>query len=182
MRAQNPVRLLFAFSAAVSKPFFDPSNLPFCGAPMKVHEIMTAGVATCHPYDTADSCAKLMARYSCGAVPVVDDNGHLVGIVTDRDLCLALGDGDRQPSETRIADVMSTNVRFCGASDSIETCLDIMADARVRRLPVTDRNNKVIGIVSLNDIVLRTGLTQLTFNVLRTVCKAAAAGKVPGTR
>jgi len=123
---------------------------------MKVKEIMTVAPKTCTPDTTLAAAANLMWESDCGVLPVVDD-GELAGIVTDRDMFIALGTRNTRAVHVKVGAVATTAVSTCGPDDDVEAALATMKRARVRRLPVIDTNRKLVGIMSLNDIVLAAG-------------------------
>jgi CBS domain-containing protein len=123
---------------------------------MKVKDIMTAGPKTCTPETTVAEAATLMWEGDCGILPVVDD-GELVGVVTDRDMYIALATRDARASELRVGAVATTKVATCEPEDDVHAALATMKQARVRRLPVVGFGGTVLGIVSMNDIVLAAG-------------------------
>jgi CBS domain-containing protein len=121
---------------------------------MKIAQLMTTDVKTCRQIDTLDVAAKLMWDYDVGAVPITDDFGQVVGIVTDRDACMAAYT-QRQPLHCLPCTVaMTKHVVTCRAQDTDADVARLMADHRIRRIPVVDDDNKPIGIVSLNDLAL----------------------------
>jgi CBS domain-containing protein len=118
---------------------------------MKVSEIMTREVETVTPDTTLQEAAKLMARVDAGALPILE-NDRLSGIITDRDIAVrAVGEG-RDPATTKVRDIMSAQVRHVAEDDNVEQVADLMAELQVRRLPVVNRERRVVGIVSLGDI------------------------------
>jgi CBS domain-containing protein len=123
---------------------------------MKVSEIMTAAPAACTPETTLAEAARLMWESDCGVLPVVDD-GELAGIVTDRDMFIALGTRNARAALLRVGAIATTKIATCGPDDEVEAVLATMSDARVRRLPVVDANRTLIGIISLSDIALAAG-------------------------
>jgi len=123
---------------------------------MKVKDIMTADVRVCSPGTTLATAAALMLDGDCGILPVVDD-GNLVGVVTDRDMYIALATRNRLASELRVGDVATTDVRTCGPDDDVHAALATMKEHRVRRLPVRGFGSTLLGIVSMNDILLAAG-------------------------
>lgn len=118
---------------------------------LSVRQIMTDAVASCSPAEPLNAAARQMWEHDCGAVPVVDA-GKLVGIITDRDICMAAYTQGRPLAAIAIQDVMARHVRVCRADDSLEHAASSMADARVRRLPVVDAEHRLVGIVSMADI------------------------------
>ncbi len=125
-------------------------------ASAKVGELMTSGVVTCSPSTNAATAAELMLRADSGILPVVAD-GTLVGVVTDRDLFIALGTRNLRASDLRIGDVAQERVWACSANDEVRSALEIMNTNRVRRLPVVDDAGRVVGMLSMNDLLLETG-------------------------
>lgn len=128
---------------------------------MKVRVIMTSNVICCAPRTNAAAIAEICWSKPCGAVPVVDTNNKILGIVTDRDLFIALGTRNRRASDLVAEDVMSTDVATCSAEDDVRRALALMHERRVRRIPVVDRDRVVKGIVSLHDVVLHVGTSEL---------------------
>jgi CBS domain-containing protein len=124
---------------------------------MKVREVMTRNPKFCGPDGTLAEAARIMANVDCGVLPVVDDRARVVGILTDRDVCLAIGSKDRLPSEILVKEIMKPKVLACGAQDDVHTALRTMEKSKVRRLPVLDDDGKLEGILSMDDIVLHAG-------------------------
>jgi CBS-domain-containing membrane protein len=91
---------------------------------------------------------------------VVDHSGRVAGILTDRDICIALGTRNVRASNVRVGSVMRTTVQACLPTDDVLTVLSLMTDRRVRRLPVVDAAGRLVGIVSLNDAVLAAGTSR----------------------
>ena len=123
---------------------------------MKIKDIMTTEVRTCSPDTNLAAAAALMLDGDCGILPVVDQ-GRLVGIVTDRDMYIALATRNRLASQITVGDVARKPVWTCGPDDEVHAALEKMKEHRVRRLPVEGFGGTVLGIVSMNDIVLAAG-------------------------
>lgn len=123
---------------------------------MKISSVMTPDPVTCLPSTNLAEAASLMLQGDCGVLPVVE-NGKLRGVVTDRDLFIALGTRDQRPSQITIADVMHGPLFTCSPDDDITAVLDIMKDHAIRRVPVEGFGGSVVGIVSMNDLVLAVG-------------------------
>jgi len=121
---------------------------------MKIGELMTQNVRTCLPTDTLSTAAQLMWDGDCGCIPVVSDDGskRVVGMITDRDICMAAHFHGCRPREIAVGDVMSKSVRSVGPSEDLADAEAIMRDAQVRRLPVVDSNQEILGMVSLADL------------------------------
>jgi CBS domain-containing protein len=123
---------------------------------MKVKDIMTTDVRTCTPDIKLAAAAHLMWEGDCGILPVVDD-GELVGVVTDRDMYIALATRNARAAQLKVGAVASSPVATCAPEDDVHAALATMKQARVRRLPVVGFGNTVLGLLSLNDIVLAAG-------------------------
>jgi CBS domain-containing protein len=121
---------------------------------MNVCEMMTTEVASCREADTLADAARLMGEIDCGCIPVVGDaaSRRVVGIVTDRDICMAAYRIGKPIAEIRVRDAMTSPARTCSSDASASEAEYVMRDARVRRLPVVDEFGALIGIVSLADL------------------------------
>jgi CBS domain-containing protein len=119
---------------------------------MKVQDLMTMEVGTCRAFDGADRGAQIMWERDCGAVPVLDQEGSVVAMLTDRDLCMAAMTQGRALSEIRVSSAMSRNLWSCRADDDLSQAEAVMRARKVRRLPVVDAGGKLLGILSLSDL------------------------------
>ncbi|MCK6446080.1 MAG: CBS domain-containing protein [Planctomycetes bacterium] len=119
---------------------------------MKIEELMTKSVATVSCDDTLEAAARQFWERDAGVVPVVDGRGVVVGMLTDRDVCIAAWTRGARLWEVRVADVMAKRVQVCWADDSPEVALELMVEQRVRRLPVVDSERRLLGLVSLCDL------------------------------
>jgi CBS domain-containing protein len=122
---------------------------------MKVRDIMTREVISCERDTTLGAAAQLMLVGHFGTLPVVDAQGRLAGIITDRDIAMATAARNRSAGHIAVREAMTATVRRCFSDDDIEAVLKQMAEARVRRLPVIDPTGHLAGIVSIDDIVRR---------------------------
>lgn len=120
---------------------------------MKVREIMTKHPVCCDPGTTLAAATGLMWANDCGVLPVLD-HGKLSGIITDRDISVALGTRNRLASELAVSDVAAHDVHTCSPNDDIHTAMATMRRAKVRRLPVVQDGADVVGLLSLNDLIL----------------------------
>ena len=120
---------------------------------MIISDICTNAVRYCRPEDTLSTAASVMWNCDCGAVPVVNEMGRLVGVITDRDLCIAVAKYKRHASEFPVSEVMSGKRVSCKPTDSVKDALRIMRETQLRRLPVLDEKGVVRGMVSVNDIL-----------------------------
>jgi CBS domain-containing protein len=121
---------------------------------MKVRDLMTGDVATCRPDDPMSAAARIMWERDCGIVPVVDADGRPVGVVTDRDLCMASFTRSEALSRMPVRAAMAKEVFQCREDDDESAIHDAMREHRVRRIAVVDDAGRLRGIVSLNDLVL----------------------------
>jgi CBS domain-containing protein len=120
-----------------------------------IQEIMTRDVQTISPQETVQRAAQLMDELNVGAIPVLDGD-KLVGMITDRDITVRSVAAGQAPDATRVADVMSTDVRTCTPGQSVDEVLGQMGDVQIRRIPVLDeQSHQVIGIVSLGDVATK---------------------------
>jgi CBS domain-containing protein len=122
---------------------------------MKVQEVMTNNVQSCRPDTTLAAAAAVMWDYDCGALPMVNDAGHAVGMITDRDIAIAAATQGRPAGETAVRAEISGNVSSCAPDDDIHAALKTMRHAQVRRLPVVNAEGLLQGMLCLNGIVLR---------------------------
>jgi CBS domain-containing protein len=121
---------------------------------MKVQDIMTANVETCSAESDLAAAATIMWERDCGSVPVVDGERKVVGMITDRDICMALCTRNKLATEIKVGEVISGRVYACAADDDIRDALETMQSAQLRRLPVVDDAGVLQGILSINDVVL----------------------------
>jgi CBS domain-containing protein len=119
---------------------------------MRVDQIMTRNVRTCRPGDTLSTAAQMMWEADCGCVPVVDEaDARLVGIITDRDICMAGYTQGRPLSGIRVDSAMARQVHSCRPTDSLGEALNILRQRQIRRLPVVDNGDHLVGMLSLAD-------------------------------
>lgn len=137
----------------------------------KCSDVMTRNPVSARPDDTVASVARLMKENDIGPVPIVDDNKskRLVGIVTDRDLAIKVVAAGRDPQSTPVSQVMTTNVITCHDDDDIETALDAMSTQQLRRIPVVDKGNMLLGIIAQADIATRMDSPEKTGEVVKDI-------------
>ena len=126
---------------------------------MKVSELMTKAVATCRPDTNLAAAGALMWENDCGILPVVNDQNEVLGVITDRDVCMALTTRDRRPSEISVADVYTHEPATCAINDDVQAAEKTMQEHKVRRLPVIGSLGVLEGILSMNDVVLHADKT-----------------------
>jgi CBS domain-containing protein len=153
---------------------------------MKVQDIMTADVRSCRPDSTLAHVASEMWNGDCGTMPVVNDEGKVVGMITDRDICIAAATKHRTLDRIAVREVAAGAVYSCFAGDDIRAALEEMRTRQVRRLPIVDEDGHLKGILSMNDMVLHAGTPsdlspEEVIGALKGVCehrhlRVAAAG------
>ena len=120
---------------------------------MKVSDLMTPDVRSCTIHDSLNGAARIMWDHDCGCAPVVDAHGKLIGIVTDRDICMAAYTQGVPLAAIRVERAMSPKVISCARGDDLETAHRLMRTHEIHRLPVVDSRGKPIGILSLSDVI-----------------------------
>ena len=121
---------------------------------MKVKDVMMRTPYFGGPCANLGVAAELMWKGNCGFLPVVDEQEKVCGVVTDRDICIALGTRNQRAGEVRVEEVMQRQLHACNPEDDIHIALQSMRDGHVRRLAVVDKNGKLAGVVSMDDILL----------------------------
>jgi CBS-domain-containing membrane protein len=121
---------------------------------MRVDQLMTKKVKWCTPDDTLDSTAQFMWNSDCGCLPVcaADGMNRVIGVITDRDICMSALFQGKALHELRVADAMARVLKACRPSDSLADAEKIMSEARIRRLPVVDDQGSLVGIIALADL------------------------------
>ena len=135
---------------------------------MKVRDIETQHPETVGPDAQVMQAAQIMQRLDVGVLPVCDGE-RLVGVVTDRDITLRSTAEGRDPKETPVRDVMSTNPICCHEDQDVAECVELMEQRQIRRLPVVDNAQRLVGIVSLGDLAIRSKNERLAGEVLNRV-------------
>ena len=124
--------------------------------PLSASEVMSRGVKTVLPEHTLREVARLMREENVGIVPVTDTQGRLLGVVTDRDLVVRAMSEDRLPSQVRVSDVMSSDdLEVATPDDPVNDIIELMGRKQVRRIPVVERDNRLVGIIAMADIATR---------------------------
>ena len=143
---------------------------------MQVQDIMTKDVSCCSPATNAAAAAEMMWKRNCGVLPVIEDGGRLVGMVTDRDLFIALGTQNRRPADLPVGEIMNTEVALCAAADDLGTALKLMAAKQVQRLPVVGESHALEGMLSIDDVLRAPtdGLSSVVLKTLRQICNRTA--------
>lgn len=138
---------------------------------MKVKDCMCHEVAYLTPEATISDCAKLMCNKHIGCIPVCDSSKTIVGLVTDRDVILRSIACDKDIKNTPISDIMTCKVCCCGPDEEVNEAEKKMSDEQIRRLPVVDENNKIIGIITLGDLCANQNVnTEGVCETLENIC------------
>jgi CBS domain-containing protein len=154
---------------------------------MKVDEVMTRGARTCGPDDPLTRAAQIMWEADCGCVPVVDAEGKPIAMVTDRDACMAAYTRGRRFSDMTVSSAASKRVVSVRQDDELAVAEHLMREYQIRRLPVVDDHGRLVGLLSMNDLVRRAhesprpsgvsveGVLKTLAAVGSTACRSAAA-------
>ena len=119
---------------------------------MKVRELMTHPAITCHVNDPLNMAAHRMWDQDCGALPVINDDGRVTGMITDRDICMAAYTQGRSLDAMLVNSAMATHVVSCHPEQTILEVEQLMSVHQVRRLPVVDAEGKPLGVISIDDL------------------------------
>jgi CBS domain-containing protein len=119
---------------------------------MNVKDVMTKQVRSCRAGDALSTAAQIMWDHDCGCVPVVNDKEEVIGMVTDRDLCMAAYTRNELLGSMTVGSVMSQQIHACAPEDSVEAAEQIMRQHQIRRLPVLGFEGQLLGILSINDL------------------------------
>lgn len=123
---------------------------------MKVKDIMVRAAASCAPRTNLGAAVEILWNRNCGILPIINEEEKVIGVVTDRDLCVALGTRNRLPGEVTVGEVTAGKVFTCRPSDDVHTALATMASEKVRRLPVVNDDGRLEGLLSMDDVVLHS--------------------------
>jgi len=127
---------------------------------MKVKDIMTTDVKCCNLDTNLAAAAKVMWEADCGAVPVTNDQGQVLGMITDRDICIAGATRSSREGEIPVRDVISKTLYACRPGDDLRAAMETMQTHQVRRLPVLGQEGHLAGVISLRDIAVRARTSQ----------------------
>lgn len=119
---------------------------------MKVRDLMTTAVKSCAEYNTLNTAAQMMWDHDLGCVPVLDREGHVIGILTDRDICMSAYIQGVPLTGALVTSAMSKRVFACRPEDDVAVAEKLMREKQVHRLPVVDADAGLVGLISLNDI------------------------------
>jgi CBS domain-containing protein len=142
---------------------------------MKVKDVMTPKVRTCFMSDNLTAATQLMWENDCGCVPVLNEHAQVVGMVTDRDICMAVFLQGASMSEIKVSTVMSKQLFVCTSDDDLSAAEKIMIEKKVRRLPVLDMQARLVGLLALSDIATRADQEYAQRTMTRTVTDVEVA-------
>ncbi|HEV8590357.1 MAG TPA: CBS domain-containing protein [Pyrinomonadaceae bacterium] len=151
---------------------------------MKVKEVMTVDPTAVWITDSLANAAVCMWQNDCGVLPIIKDGRKVVGIITDRDICMATAIRNRPESSISVEEVMTGDVYSVMPDDDVHKALELMQEHRVRRLAVLDAEGELQGMLSMNDIVLKAQEANgkkppLTFHDVVKTYKAICEHPVP---
>ena len=150
---------------------------------MKVEALMNPRVKSAGTDASVADVVLIMEKYDCGTVPILNKANKLVGIVTDRDICLGLGFRPIPAAGIPITEIMSKKVYACSPEEEVSAALQTMRQRKVRRLPVLDADGLLVGILSMDDVVLRAEEDfGETVRTLKAIYKRPVARKDPAVR
>lgn len=140
---------------------------------MRVFEFMTRNVECARPDESLAMAAQKMRDVDIGALPVCDDNGAVVGIITDRDITVRATADGCNPDATSVRDVMTPQILYVFDSQLDTQAAEIMKQNQIRRLPVLNRGKRLVGIVSLGDLAIDTQDEELAGTTLEAISAPA---------
>jgi CBS domain-containing protein len=134
-------------------------------------DLMTRSPVWCFATDVVSSVAQLMKEADVGSLPVLDDprTKRVIGVVTDRDLVLNVLAEGRRPDIIAIGDVMTAKPVTCRADDALDTALSALAQHQIRRVPIVDETEALVGIIALADVALRVEDAAATSEIVRRI-------------
>jgi CBS domain-containing protein len=143
----------------------------------KCFEVMTEGPTCCLPTDAVSKAGALMKSENVGSIPVIESEKtkKLIGIVTDRDLALQIVAAGRDAKSTKVADVMTNKIVTCRADDDVQKALDAMAEFQLRRIPVVDEKDQIVGIIAQADVATRVDQPEETAEMVKEISQPTAA-------
>jgi CBS domain-containing protein len=150
---------------------------------MKVREIMTSDVKACGPETNLAEAVALMWDRDCGVLPVVKSDGKVSGMITDRDICVAMVTRGQTADRIAVSDVTTGKAYTCSPDDDAVVALQTMKMRRVRRLPVVDAEGRLRGILSLNDVLTHAGAASSTeiISTIASICEHRRPTVMAGT-
>ncbi len=148
---------------------------------LKCNVVMTTDPVCCLPDETVSAAAQKMKEKNVGSIPVIESeqSKKLMGILTDRDLALKVVAESRDAGITKVADVMTRKVISCHVDDDLDKVMDSMAKYQLRRLPVVEDGNQIVGIISQADIATRVDEPEETAKVVKEISQPYVEDETP---
>jgi CBS domain-containing protein len=145
----------------------------------KCNEVMTRDPASVEPGDSITRAAEFMKRHDVGSLPVVDshEDQKLIGIVTDRDIVVKVVAGGSNLDRAVVRDAMTANPAFCREDEDVQRAVDLMRDRQVRRMPVTDGQGRLCGIIAQADVATRINRDQTTGELVEAISEPRVVRK-----
>jgi len=142
----------------------------------KCNEVMTKNPVCCRPDDMVAKVAQLMQSENIGSIPVIENEQtqKLVGIVTDRDLALKIVAKGHDAKSTKVEAVMTHQIVTCRAEDDLQKALEAMAEHQLRRIPIVDNDNKIVGIIAQADVATRVNQPEKTAAMVKEISQSNA--------
>lgn len=158
--------------------------------PARVRDLMSPDPVTCRPFEKLSDAAQRMSEGDFGVLPVVDEEGKPIGMLTDRDICMCAYASGSALTDLTVEDAMSPSAQSCKATHSLRAAMDLMVTHQVRRLPVVEEGGALVGIVSLADVARLAQASASNANearvwvpsVLAGICVSTAAGRTQARR
>jgi CBS domain-containing protein len=138
-------------------------------------DFMTQDPICCVQDESVDRAAQIMLAEDIGSIPIVDDadTRKLIGILTDRDIALRIVAEARDPRQTAVREVMSSTPLFCRVDDDVQRAIELMADDQIRRIPIVDARQRVVGIIAQGDVATRLNQAETTAHVVKEISRRA---------
>jgi CBS domain-containing protein len=140
------------------------------------NEVMTKNPVCCQPNDMVEKVAQLMQSENIRSIPVIENEQtqKLVGIVTDRDLALKIVAKGQDAKSTKVEAVMTHQIVTCRVGDDLQKALDAMAEHQLRRIPIVDNDNSIVGIIAQADVATRVNLPDKTAAMVKEISQSKA--------
>ena len=138
----------------------------------RVRDVMTADPACIRENDGIVEAARIMKREDAGVVPIIDGDRKLIGMITDRDIVVRLVAEGRNPLDCKVNEAMTKHIRSVGEDATVDEVMSIMRGANVRRVPVCDDSDRIVGIVSMGDLAVETGEKGKVGDVVQDISEA----------
>jgi CBS domain-containing protein len=138
-------------------------------------QVMTKNPVCCLPQDVAEKVGDLMKSYNIGSLPVIEDtkSQKLVGIITDRDLAMKVVAEGLNAKSVTVEKIMSHTVITCHADDDVQKAVNAMSENQLRRIPIVDSNNRILGIISQADVATRVDEPQKTAEMVKEISRVS---------